>query len=208
MVDFFAQASLPLWGLLMLGGLIHAFDADHLVAVTGGAAQGKLAKKECVLVALRWAVGHGLALLLVCGLVILLGVSLPENLGTYTELLVGIFLLITGVSIVWVWYTKTQEVRWPLKKHRSSVMGLIQGVAGSAPLLIVLPLSAVNNFGLAVVYIILFTVSVAFMMCVVGGVLGAFVVWLKGTLVSGVNWLRFGLGLCSVAIGVTWIIQV
>lgn len=79
-------------------GLLHALDADHVMAVTGIASK-KFEFKEVVKLCARWSVGHGMTLLILGAGVYALGLSIPPNLSEYAETLVAIVLIIIGLLI-------------------------------------------------------------------------------------------------------------
>jgi len=92
-----------LWVALFLGLLLgarHAFDADHLVAVSTIVSEYRNALKS-LWVGVSWGLGHTTTLLL-AGLVILVArVSLPQWTAMLFEFLVGIMLIILGLQIFW-----------------------------------------------------------------------------------------------------------
>jgi len=70
--------------LLAMGsanGLVHALDADHVVAVTTLAGRGAFSRAVLLRTALHWALGHGVALTLIMLAVLFLGLALPAWLG-------------------------------------------------------------------------------------------------------------------------------
>jgi len=81
-------------------GLVHALDADHIMAVSGLSVR-KPRLKYCVQFGLRWAVGHGFSLLLIGGSVLLLGMAIPESLSQTAELLVGVVLIGIGLWVIY-----------------------------------------------------------------------------------------------------------
>ncbi|MDO8705518.1 MAG: hypothetical protein Q7J84_11285 [Sulfuricaulis sp.] len=123
--------------LLSLGlglGLLHALDADHILAVSGsiGAHPGHAAGRRFCL---RWMAGHGLVLLPIGAAVLWLGMVLPAAFNTYAEGLVGLALLVIAAVLI----------------------GVLHGAAGSAPLLALLPRAraglAVGAWGWGLVFL-------------------------------------------------------
>ena len=56
--------NIELWSVLYLAfglGMLHALDADHIIAISGLSCQ-KSDKKASLLFCMRWAFGHGGAL--------------------------------------------------------------------------------------------------------------------------------------------------
>lgn len=86
--------------VLLLGfviGMQHAFEADHLAAVSSLVSQGEERRLGSLArLGLVWGVGHTLALLIVCALVFFLPISLPSSFEPFAESLVGLLLLGLG----------------------------------------------------------------------------------------------------------------
>ena len=75
--------------LAFLLGLVHAFDADHVMALSVFAS-GKKGAREGAHAGLWWAVGHGLVLLAFGIALLVLGQSLPTRVAIVTERLVSV----------------------------------------------------------------------------------------------------------------------
>ena len=203
------------------GGLLHALDADHILAVSTVAAGGDASRRRVLRTALNWALGHGLSLGVVTLSVLGLGLAMPEGLSAMAELLVGVILLAAGwrgevaLSLhrhgglpAHAHLHGRDHVGAPgrgLVDHRPVLIGIIHGVAGSAPLLALLPLVIKAQFLLAGLYILLFTLCVAFAMCVFGGLLGALVSRLQERSRRAFGLLRGLLGLYAIGFGGFWL---
>jgi len=159
--SFFALAGL---GLLL--GFRHAFEPDHLAAVsTLATRQGKLL--DACRLGVAWAVGHSLSVGVVVGAIMLFGLQLPRRLWPAADFLVGLLLIGLGASVI-VRYVRG---RWHLHVHahdggphlhlhshahdaahahahpqgdarRSLGFGLLHGLAGSAAILVLLVAAA------------------------------------------------------------------
>src|SRR5216117_1211347 len=159
--SFFALAGL---GLLL--GFRHAFEPDHLAAVsTLATRQGKLL--DACRLGVAWAVGHSLSGGVVVGAIRLFGLQLPRRLWPAADFLVGLLLIGLGASVL-VPYVRG---RWHLHVHahdggphlhlhshahdaahahahpqgdarRSLGFGLLHGLAGSAAILVLLVAAA------------------------------------------------------------------
>jgi hypothetical protein len=209
----------------MGNGLLHALDADHIVAVSSVAVQGKASRGAILRTAFEWALGHGVSLLLICCVVLGFGLALPEQLSHLAELLVGAILLAVGSSLLWalargeVTLSRHEHPQLPphlhlhkhshsrLGHHKSVFIGFIHGTAGSAPLLAVLPLVIRNEFLFAGLYILVFTLFVAIMMCCFGGLLGAFIQRLQQRYRHGLAVFQLVMGLQSLGFGGFWILK-
>lgn len=218
--------------LLAFGlGMMHALDADHVMAVTGLSCQ-KPDKKTSVLFCARWALGHGAALMLIGTLVMFLGMAIPEHLSAYAENLVGVVLIIIGFYVMWDIVRQRAHLHfhrhdsWPQHahwhshkhakdehhkdkhrhKHAPVLVGVLHGTAGSAPLLALLPLSQLSSPWLGISYLLLFGLGVFLAMLVFGGVIGQVFGWMKRWGNQAITSLRAGVSILSIAYGVKLVV--
>jgi ABC-type nickel/cobalt efflux system permease component RcnA len=92
--------SVSLASMLALGfalGLKHAFDADHLAAVST-MTSGRRSLLSSSLIGAVWGLGHTIALMVAGVLVILLHIQIGERAGKALEFCVGIMLIVLGVN--------------------------------------------------------------------------------------------------------------
>ena len=212
------------WLLLaFMLGLVHAFDADHVMAMSVFATQRRSARSG-LSAGLRWATGHGLVLLVAGVLLLVLGRSLPERVTSVSEHMIGWVMVGLGIY-VWIdlarkrghlhfhehdgfpshahWHTHSDRsstgiehrcegrpegddhVRDHREDHRHEhgplLVGALHGLAGSAPILAVLPAAARSPL-LGIGYLLLFAGGVALAMGVVSGLMGHLAgrLWLEG----------------------------
>lgn len=88
------------WEILILGlmlGIRHAFDADHLVAVTTIVSEYRNPLRA-VWIGVSWGLGHTTTLFLAGGILLLLNVHIPQRLALFFEFLVGIMLILLGIQ--------------------------------------------------------------------------------------------------------------
>ena len=183
--------------LLLLTGLVlgmrHAFDRDHLAAVTHFISLEPDPLKSAWF-GVRWAVGHAVAILLLGSLVLLLQLRLDPAFERYAELVVGITLAGLGV---WRLALLVQEQRHthrhehgqrrehthahshePGRDHvhrfAPTVVGLVHGAAGAPELFILIPITLISTASLAYLYIGLFSLGCALTMGLYGYVVGRF----------------------------------
>lgn len=93
-----------LWAALVLGlvlGVRHAFDADHLVAVSTIVSEYKNPLRA-IWVGVSWGLGHTSTLLLGGLAVVFLGAQIPDRLALLFELFVGVMLVFLGLQIFWL----------------------------------------------------------------------------------------------------------
>ena len=85
------------WLALGFGlGLVHAFDADHVMALSVFASRGRGAS-DGVWAGIRWSLGHGLVLIVVGLVLLVLGRAMPPSFSVVTERGVGFVMIALGV---------------------------------------------------------------------------------------------------------------
>src|SRR5256885_13305867 len=86
-------------GLGLLLGFRHAFEPDHLAAVsTLATRQGRLL--DACRLGLAWALGHTASVGVVVGAIILFGLRLPDRLWPAADLLVALLLIGLGGAVM------------------------------------------------------------------------------------------------------------
>lgn len=227
-----------LGALLAIGfglGLVHALDADHVMAVSALAGRGR-SWRTSVSLAARWSLGHALSLGVLALAVLAVGWSLPAGWAPTSERLVGAVMIGLGLWVVldlrrqrvhahfhehddlpthahWHHHDH-EEADGPTHRaahrrghrHAPTLVGILHGAAGSAGLLGVVPAVAGGSVGLGLAYLSAFAVGVLVAMSVFGGLLG--VVFERAER-SGATWpvlsLRLASGLGAFGVGVFWL---
>lgn len=155
--------------------MIHALDADHIMAIAG-LSQGQRFRRKALGFCCRWAIGHGTTLLLLGFMVYYLGQTLPAAFSLWAETLVGLLLVAIGLLVLW----RLQQRGKPAhgkntdyqRQHTPTLVGILHGAAGSAPILALIPLSQATSVSLALSYLVLFGLGTFFAMMAFGGILG------------------------------------
>ncbi len=207
-------------------GIKHALDADHVVAVSTIVSQYRNPLKA-TLVGIFWGIGHTTTLLLVGIAVIGFKLVVPEQLALSMEFLVGVVLFALGVQILWQYRPKKKHTHihdhgdemhthehihlrkkveedvqhHPLRQHRSLLLGMIHGLAGSAALML-LVLSTIQSPLEGVVYILIFGVGSILGMMVISTLIGLPFALSSGRFASLNHTIRFMAGALSVALGI------
>ncbi len=117
-------------------GVRHAFEPDHLAAVSTMVAERPGARRGLFLGA-AWGVGHTTALFAVATVLALCEVRLPARLADAFELAVAAMLLTLGVRAMVRGLGSGQVAARPAAPRvgrRSLVVGLVHGLAGSGAL--------------------------------------------------------------------------
>jgi high-affinity nickel-transport protein len=143
-------------------GLRHAFDPDHVIAVSTIVSRHRNAW-QAAWIGVSWGLGHSLTILAVGALVIALRVAIPDGAARALEGAVGVVLIALGAANLWAAAPSGAgagaapggeagpgTLRAALA--RSGLVGLVHGLAGSAGVAI-LALAAMPTPGAAVVYL-------------------------------------------------------
>ncbi|HEX5725570.1 MAG TPA: hypothetical protein VFX98_08900 [Longimicrobiaceae bacterium] len=200
------MGTLPLLTAL-IAGFVHALEADHMAAVTAFVSR-RPRPLEAVGFGVRWGLGHSAAVLAVGLTLIVLDVRVPETVARGLEFGVGTLLLGLGVWLLWsVLHERAHRLAGgPVHAHgRGSLwVGVAHGLAGTAPLLVALPVAMTRSPWAAGGYLLLFgvgtTLAMALYALAAGLVFhraGERVPVLGGT-------LRAATALGSAALGVVW----
>lgn len=220
------QESGNIVGILSLAfglGLMHALDADHIMAVSGlSSLRGGY--RDTLRFCLRWALGHGLVLMLVGAAVMGLGMAIPADVSHYAEQLVGLVLILIGLYVLWDllrrrahfhfhahedlpahahWHRHAphQDSQPHRHQHGAVMVGMLHGTAGSAPLLALLPLSVQSSPLVGLSYLLVFGAGVLAAMLVFGGALSGLFRYVTSWGTRAMRLLRATVALGSIGFG-------
>src|SRR6267142_1357238 len=102
--------------VLAIGGLLgfrHAFEPDHLAAVSTLATRPTARLWSAARLGLVWGLGHTVTVGIFALLIIVLGVQLPARFWPAAELLVAGLLVLLGVVVIW----RYVRGRWHMHAH-------------------------------------------------------------------------------------------
>jgi len=228
--------SITLIGVGFTLGLFHALDADHVMAVSALSAR-KPSVWRTLRFSANWALGHGGVLLLSGALLFGLGLSIPESLQMLAEASVGVLLMALGVWCFWGMRQQSvtlekhthgdiEHIHWRCgehgrghsssdaaeptttsDKHAPVMVGVLHGLAGSAPALALVPAVAQGDLWLAVGYLMLFSVGVMLSMVAFGLGLGSLQRKLGKSSAKLFQFNRYLIATSSVVLGAVWLNQ-
>lgn len=211
---------------LALGlGIVHALDADHIMAVSA-LSSSNTNPRNSINFCLRWAIGHGTTLIIIGSGVFLFGMAIPDQLSIYADHAVGIILIAIGLFILFKlhrhnihlhyhqhdglpehahWHahsTGEQHHKDPHQHNHSAVMvGILHGAAGSAPLLVLIPVAKLATPVYGLLYLMVFSVAVVIAMVVFGGLLGNLYHWLSRYGTQAIKLLRLSIASGAIIVG-------
>lgn len=220
------------WAIFFLAfgaGLLHALDADHVMAVTAIASK-KMGMRAIVNLCLKWSLGHGSVIFIVGATIFVFGFSIPYELSAYAEKAVAILLIAIGIWILRDLYRSrahihfhnhhglTRHAHWHVDEnkaaktsssthkhdHKAVMVGVLHGFAGLAPLLAIVPI-ANQPLWLVVTYLLIFCLGVFLSMLVFGGVLGKVIEGIQGYSVLSIKVIKGMVGMASISLGLVWL---
>jgi len=222
-------------GLGLSVGLQHAFEPDHLAAVStqisklqSGTSTRRMLKTGTMrssMIGLLWGAGHTTTLILMGLLAYALTIRIEQNVFSTMELLVGAMLIFLSVNTLLnkktilrhrhphqhndgsIHYDEHAHVDSDHKhKHRSYIIGCIHGLAGSGSL-VVLTASTLSNIAMVLEFILIFGIGSLLGMTIISSIMGVpFVLTNKGARINKIS--RYVTGALSLAIGANIVYQV
>lgn len=201
-----------LFSLLALGfvfGIKHAFEADHIAAVSVLNSRAHT-PRQAIIRAMYWGFGHTLTLFLAGAAVLILKINMTARFGEFLDRGISIMLIVLGIRALVIFF-KTRKItdlgmvihsHPPLGTHVHAVpslfIGMIHGLAGSAAVL-VLAISVMKSAAIGLIYIALFGLGSTLGMCMFSLAIGFSFTYLKKT-------ASLAAGLFSVGAGVALLI--
>lgn len=197
-------------------GIQHAFDADHVVAVSNIVGEHKNLIKSSILGAL-WGFGHTFTLLLTGALLLFFKLSIPKKAALSLELLVGVMLIILG-ALTLINAAKSRIHSHPHAhegerhshlhetdshrhyKKRSFIVGMVHGLAGSAALML-LVLGTVKSAAEGLLYIAIFGFCSVLSMMLITTLIGLPFVMTTAKFTRLNSIIRITAGLIAVGLG-------
>jgi high-affinity nickel permease len=188
--------TLPQPALLLLTGLVlgmrHAFDRDHVAAVTHFISLEPDPVKSAWF-GFQWAVGHALTVLFLGSLILGLRLRFDPAFERYAELAVGATLIALGLwrlALLWQERRHTHRHAHHHKAHTHehshepgrghvhrftpTLVGVVHGASGTVELFVLVPMTLISAAWLAYLYIGLFSLGCAATMSGYGYLAGRF----------------------------------
>jgi hypothetical protein len=209
----------------VLLGVAHAFDADHIVAVSA-LVSATASPWRGVRMALGWGLGHMVPILGVAAAGVLLGAALPPWTAVAAERAAGLMLVALGVATLagmkrrglhihthahgglrhTHFHAHGPQRRWHDHAHVAVVTGLVHGLAGSAAPMVLVSLSAVHRPAEALLFAGVFGLAVAATMAGYAFCLGHLTSVVGGRTANALLALRAAAAAACLAVGTAWIV--
>ena len=216
---FVIELLLPAVGIGFVVGFRHAFEPDHLAAVTTLATRERGARHAARL-GLAWGVGHTLSVAVVATALIILGIHVPERFYHTAELGVAALLILLGVGTLFVEakrhraalgpqhatahvhhhpHTHPEQVR---SAPKALAFGIAHGLAGSGAVVVLL-VAASSRLEEQVSYLAAFGVGTMAGMSLVSLLTGVAANAVSQRHALAATWVRVAAACVSVAVGIT-----
>ena len=240
MIDFFIELFQTQNHFLILAagamvGLIHAFEPDHVSAMSTQIMSGKssLTKKQSLknLTAISswrgmiWGFGHTSSIIIIGVLIAGLSLNIGNEFFLGAELIVGIMLIFLGVFTLrnrnilgqshihphthenGISHVHTHNHTNDHKHdHKSFIIGSIHGIAGSGSL-VALTASAFMGFETMMYFLLLFGIGSIIGMAVISGIIGLPFI-LSSKMKQVTRYLRYGISGITILIGTNVILTI
>ena len=186
-------------------GCLHALEADHIVTVSNLVLR-KDSLKNSMRLALQWALGHSMTLLVLTGLTFTLNSAFMALISTSAEQMVGATMILLGLIVFFQEVKQDSRLKRFSQKHSQTSgstlfgMGVLHGVAGSASIFLLIPVALTESIFTVFLYVGLFCFGMILTMSLYGLFMQNFGM--------NKNWsgylpkVRFAVAIFSVTIGI------
>ena len=207
-------------------GFTHALAPDHVAAV-GTFVSRRPGPAECLRFGTRWGLGHSASVMLAGGILVLLDLRVPAGVAQNLERAVGVMLFGLGVWLLWTLAHEAAHHRMaaasspaatadlPARdtqnhhhdRHGSFLVGMAHGLAGTAPLIGVLPVAFIEPRGAALAYLGLSSAGTIVAMALFAGGAGVLLAATGRASARLALTLRFGAAVSSTVLGAIWFLN-
>jgi sulfite exporter TauE/SafE len=212
--------------LAVVGGLtlgcLHALDIDHVTAVTVFVSKNPNPRRAALL-GVRWGMGHTATVFVLGVLSLMLKFFIPPLVQSLAEVLVGILLIAIGVWVLrdslrrrgihlhthahdggeHIHFHSHQDRPDHSHTHSMFLIGATHGFAGTASLMVIVPLTVTTSFFTAAVYLILFGIGTIAAMGTLAYFMGKLATSMKEPHI--LPRAQAMAGLVSIVVGLLWI---
>ncbi len=205
-------------------GFLHAFDVDHIAAVSAFVSRGENSKSP-FLFGLYWGLGHTFSLLVVGAIVSILKFALPENFTNSMEFIVGAILIYLGFRVIKSIFQ--EKIHWHSHSHGDYVhshphshkfgenhnhnhsitfIGAIHGLAGTAGVLVLIPVALKSSILSTIFYIVFFGIGTITAMSIYSFILSKFFASILNKRFSSIA--SCIIGLFNIIIGTSFLLRI
>ncbi|MGB2868312.1 MAG: sulfite exporter TauE/SafE family protein [Bacteroidota bacterium] len=203
-------------------GCLHSFDVDHVTAVSAFVANNP-GRRSAMKFGLFWGLGHTTTLLVLGLATVAFKFAIPAVVQTFAEAAVGIILVALGVwtsaqffrhrhihlhkhthdGVEHTHFHSHNTERNHRHHHSMFAIGATHGLAGTASVMVIIPLTIARSLPTAAAFLALFGLGTVLSMSLAAALLGTAARALDRSNV--LSWVRLAAGLSSIALGTAWI---
>lgn len=219
-----------LLGTALTLGVLHSLEPDHVAAVSSFVVR-RPGRRAALGYGLRWALGHGGVVLLAGSAILLLRLNVAEDAGAGLEKVVGLSLILLGG---WVLATArtlhahahvhpdgtahTHLHAHPVAtgephphehrhRHAATAFGALHGLAGTAPVVALIPVTSVDSAAAGIAYLVAFGVGTALAMGLYAMFAGLLVHRAASVSTGVARALARVAGAATAAVGLVWLVR-
>lgn len=205
-------------------GIVHAFGADHLAAVSAFVSQHRR-MGAALMVSIRWGSAHMMSVLVLGSLISVFSGHLPARFEPMAESAVGLVLVLVGLaslrrnfrarklhfhthhhdSLVHSHFHSHFERGDHSHNHAVTLTGFVHGLAGTLPALVLFPLATLKSPWAVGICLLVFGLGVILGMAGYCLALSSFLRTLSES--SLYRWAQPVLGGSSCILGIIWIVR-
>lgn len=191
---------LPATTIGFVVGFRHAFEPDHLAAVTTLATREE-AWTRAARLGVVWGVGHTLSIGVVATLLIVLGVGIPERFFATAELGVAVLLVVLGAWALLLEGRRGTASPVTVRTATGALgFGVVHGLAGSGAVIVLL-IAASSRVFVQAGYLAAFGVGTVLGMSIASLMAGAATGLASRRSEQTARWIRIGAAVLSIVVG-------
>lgn len=217
-------------GTALTLGVLHSLEPDHVAAVSSFVVR-RPGRRAALGYGLRWALGHGGIVLLAGSAILLLRLDIGGDAGAWLERVVGLSLILLGGWVVVTARTLhahphvhadgrahshlhahpagvgEPHPREHRHRHAATAFGALHGLAGTAPVVALIPVTSADSAGAGVAYLLAFGVGTAAAMGLYAMCAGLVVNRAASVSVRLARGVARAAGAATVVVGLVWLMR-
>ncbi|KJS21799.1 MAG: hypothetical protein VR72_08670 [Clostridiaceae bacterium BRH_c20a] len=207
-------------------GVVHGFDADHVVAVTNFVSKNPEPKKSAVF-GFKFGLGHSITVLIFAIIALAFKITISPFFEEMMEILAGTLIILLGIWVIWgvikqhhhthehvhdeydgvVAHTHSHSHNHGeghVHKHGATFVGAVTGLAGTAGVMLFGPVILAETVLQAALFIALYGLGIIFSMTLYGLVVGKFYYLTHKS--ERISQIIVGTtGLATIVFGIVWV---
>ena len=207
-------------------GCLHAFDIDHIVAVSALSGRN-IGRWTAARMGAMWGLGHSVMLLIVGGILVTFRLSVPQVLQDGSEILVGVLLVVLGIWTIrgvlrhrgvhihqhdhdgtaHMHFHSHQKDPRHSHEHAHSLfaLGAVHGLAGTGSVVVMIPVAFAESWIPGIAFLAVFGLGSMMSMAVFSLILSTTINQARSErMLTSVRGLA---GLASLSVGILWIAE-